>query len=134
MAWLDDVSAVYLHAAVGFDELGKNRIFTMPVRILLWDAVVVHHTDGHQVSQHGGSSVVVAVEVSGYEMVDLLYARHLCGYLVYAPGIAGARVARVDEEGFAGRRDDKRRSSALDVYPVHVECAFGLDECCNEQE
>ena len=99
----------------------------MPVGILLWDAVVVHHTDGHEVSQHGGSSIVVAVEVSGYEMVDLLYARHLCRYLVYAPGIAGAGIARVDEEGFAGRCDDKRRSSALDVYPVHIECALRVD-------
>lgn len=76
--------------------------------------------------------------MGGDEEVDFLQAGGFGGDLVDAAGIARAGVAGVDEDGFAGGRDNEGGAAAFGINPVDVEGArrgaqAGREEECDEE-
>ena len=68
---------------------------------------------------------MVAVKMRRDEVVNFCQPGHFRRRLENAPGIARARIACVNQDGFAGGRHDQRRAAAFHVVPINVERVVG---------
>ena len=89
-------------------------------------AVIHVHLDRDQLRERGHGADVVAVEVRGQQVVDLLEAGLLGGGEdALGVAIVGGAVGGVHQQGLAARRDDQRGGAAFGVDPVDFEVLGG---------
>ena len=92
-------------------------------------AMIDEMPDRDALGELGHAAEMIAVPMGDDQMVDLGEAGVLGGRHD-APGIADRRLGRdiagVDEQRFAGRRDEERGVAALDVDHVDVQRGAGL--------
>ena len=86
--------------------------------------MVVDDSDGEEVSEIGGTPIVILVEVGDNEVIEFLELGDVAAVTVDPNGIPQPWQTGVEEDGLAGRGDNEGRSAALDIDPVNPE---GLD-------
>ena len=112
---LEDRSPVAADAEIGVPPPLVRRLDEI--------AAIEAAADRDELREGRQPALVIGVEMTEHEVVDPLQPR-LLRDLENAPRIASAGFpAGVDEQRFAGRRDEQRRRTPLDVHPVDVEIA-----------
>ena len=115
VADLEDGSPVAANAEIG----------VAPPLVRRFDEVAAIETEADldELRQGRQPALVAGVEMTEHEVVDPLQPRLLRDF-ENASGIAAASFPTgIDQQRFAGRRDEQRRRAALDVHPVDIEIA-----------
>ena len=69
---------------------------------------------------------MIAVPVTDHDMIDLTQARFLGrGVDAFRIAVAIARIAGVEQQRLAGRRDEQCRGAAFDIDPMDLQIARG---------
>ncbi len=95
------------------------------VGIAVRDAPVIDLADGEEGRQLRGAAEMVDVEMGQDEVVDPRQPG-LAGGAPDAPGVARPRIARVDQDRFAGGGDDEGAAAPFHIVPVDIEAMVGL--------
>src|SRR5438445_3561966 len=119
-ARLDDNAFVRFEFTIGFDSFEKPAVIAA-VGIVLGNAVVVNHANGHQFRQFRRPAEMVGMKMRGDEIIHFLQTGDFSGHVMNAFGIASAGISGINQHGFVRRRHDERRAAAFGVNPIDIE-------------